>query len=560
MAGGNDAAIVPALEAMAQAMQNQPNVNENAGSRSLATFQKGNPPTFKVKADDWWLETRQRLEAAGGEITWVVFHREFLREYYPEDVRGKKEIEFLELKQGNKSVVEYVAKFVEFAKFYPHCSEATAEFSKCIKFQNGLHSEIKKAVSYQKICVFADLVDYCRIYEEDSNAHYKMVRERRGKSQQNRGKPYDSPAGKGKQKATEGKRSSEGDAPTCIVCFKCGKVGHKSNVCTFDAKRCFRCGQLGHAAAECKHKPMVCFNCGEEGATNCFIVADCVERLGLKLSSMNGDMVVDTPAKGTMTTSLVCLKCPLSIFDRDFVIDLVCFPSGGLDVILGTNWLEYNHIHINCYDKSVRFSAPEEEGVELLYARQLRLLMKKEVQVFALMALLSIENQAIIDELQVVRELPEVFPDEIHDVPPEREVEFSIDLVPDRFVVVFIDDILIYPKSETEHVEHLKLVFQVLKEKKLYAKLSKCQFWLKEVSFLGHVISGDDIVVDPSKVDVVLQWETLKSATEIRSFLGLFGYFRRFIEGFSKLELMSTKLTCKGKAFVWDIQYEESFT
>ncbi|XP_058753432.1 uncharacterized protein LOC131626613 [Vicia villosa] len=405
------------------------------------------------EADNWWLETRQQLETIGDVITWAIFSREFMRKYYPEDVHGKKEIEFLELKQGDLLVTDYAAKFVELAKFYPHYNEATAEFSKCIKLESGLRPEIKK-----------------------------ILNEKRGKHQQNCGKPYDAPVGKGKQKTIDGQITSGGDAHTGIVCFMYGKPGHMSKACTTEVKRCFRRGKVGHTVAECKHKEVLCFNYDEEGhigsqcqkpkltqaggkmfalartqianedrliigtcfidntpiitiidtgATYCFIVADCVKRLGHVLSSMNGEMVIDTPANGSVNTYLVCLKCHLSMFDRDVALDIICLPLSGLDVILGMNMLESNYVHINCYKKSVRFSTPNEgKETEFLSARQLNELMKDKSQVFALMASLSVENQAAIYELPVVREFPKVFPNEIPDVPPKKEVEFAIDLVP----------------------------------------------------------------------------------------------------------------------------------
>ena len=119
----------------------------------------------------------------------------------------------------------------------------------------------------------------------------------------------------------------------------------------------------------------------------------------------------------------------------------------------------------------------------------------------------------------------------------------------DHFVVVFVDDILIYSQSKEEHEDHLKIVLQALRDHQLYAKFKKCEYWLTEVKFLGHVVSTSGVTIDPEKVEAVMSWERLKSVFEIHSFLGLAGYYRRFIEDFSRLAAPMTRLTRKGVKF-----------
>ena len=116
----------------------------------------------------------------------------------------------------------------------------------------------------------------------------------------------------------------------------------------------------------------------------------------------------------------------------------------------------------------------------------------------------------------------------------------------DRFVVVFMDDILIYSPSEEEQEEHLRVVLELLRAHRLYAKFGKCEFWLGEVKFLGHVVSGKGVSVDTSKVEAVQDWAQPKSVFEIHSFLGLAGYYRRFVKDFSGLASSLTRLTRKG--------------
>ncbi|GJZ21127.1 putative reverse transcriptase domain-containing protein [Tanacetum coccineum] len=129
----------------------------------------------------------------------------------------------------------------------------------------------------------------------------------------------------------------------------------------------------------------------------------------------------------------------------------------------------------------------------------------------------------------------------------------------DKFVIVFIDDILIYSKDKKEHEEHLKAILELLKKEKLYAKFSKCEFWIPKVQFLGHVIDSRGIHVDPAKIESIKDWASPKTPTEIRQFLGLAGYYRRFIEGFSKIAKSMTKLTQKGIKFDWGEKEENAF-
>nr|XP_016451558.1 PREDICTED: uncharacterized protein LOC107776208 [Nicotiana tabacum] len=232
-----------------------------------------------------------------------------------------------------------------------------------------------------------------------------------------------------------------------------------------------------------------------------------------------------------------------------------------------------------------------------------------------------------------LKDIPTVcdFPDDLPGLPPEREIEFPIDLVPgttpisiapyrmapaelkelksqlqellekdvpktafrtryghyeflvmpfgltnapaafmDRmnrvfkhylgqFVVVFIDDILVYSKNREDHDKHIRIVMQILKERQLYAKLSKCEFWLNEVAFLGHIVSSEGVKVDPSKIQAIIDWKLPKTPTEIRNFLGLAGYYRRFVKGFSIIASPLTKLLGENAKFVWDNKCQESF-
>ncbi|GJZ82016.1 putative reverse transcriptase domain-containing protein [Tanacetum coccineum] len=129
----------------------------------------------------------------------------------------------------------------------------------------------------------------------------------------------------------------------------------------------------------------------------------------------------------------------------------------------------------------------------------------------------------------------------------------------DKFVIVYIDDILIYSKNKKEHEEHLKIIPELLKKEGLYAKFYKCEFLHPKVQFLGHMIDSQGFHVDPAKIKSIKDWASPKTPTEIHQFLGLAGYYRRFIEGFSKIAKPMTKITQKKVKFVWGDKQEAAF-
>jgi hypothetical protein len=129
----------------------------------------------------------------------------------------------------------------------------------------------------------------------------------------------------------------------------------------------------------------------------------------------------------------------------------------------------------------------------------------------------------------------------------------------DKFVVVFIDDILIYSKTKEEHAEHLRVVLTRLREHQLYAKFSKCEFWLDTIPFLGHILSAEGVAVDPSKVKDILEWKPPTTVHQVRSFLGMAGYYRRFIPDFLKVSKPITELLKNNVKFNWSLECNEAF-
>jgi hypothetical protein len=457
----------------------------------------------------------------------------------------------------------------------------------------------------------------------------------------------------------------------------------------------------------------------DPGATHSFVSRIFATYLRIDPALLEVPLMVATPMGDYLLATTIYKSCKVLIDGHSLLADLVELNMVDFDVILGMNRLSSSHASLDCYIKVVKFEIPELptftfrgdqnlSSCNLISAMTAQRLLRKGCCSYLAMIRDVNDTPMKLENVPIVCEYPDVFPEDLPGLPPDREIEFNIDLLPDtqpisippyrmapaelkelknqlqdllnkgfirpncspwgapvlfvkkkdgsfrlcvdyrqlnkitvknkyplpriddlfdqlqgsqcfskidlrsgyhqlkikdedisktafrtryghyeflvmsfgltnapaafmdmmnrifkpflaQFVVVFIDDILVYSKSKEEHEQHLRLILQTLREHKLYAKFSKCEFWLDSVAFLGHVVSKDGVSVDPQKVEAIQKWPRPTSVTEIRSFLGLAGYYRQFIKDFSKISAPLTKLTQKHVVFKWNELCENSF-
>ncbi|KAL5541376.1 hypothetical protein UlMin_042467 [Ulmus minor] len=358
----------------------------------------------------------------------------------------------------------------------------------------------------------------------------------------------------------------------------------------------------------------------DSGASHSFASSTFVDKLSVPYEKMSNALNIILPSGDVLLSTYWLKETPIKISGQELYVDLIILEIKDFDVILGMDWLSKYNATIHCKKRKVVFEPHGKEKFELIGdPKQSRTPMISAIKAFKLLANgcegflaklqeLKKQLQELLDKGFIrpsyspwgapvlfvkkkdgtmrmcidYRELNKVtimnkYPlpriDDLFDQLQGAAVFSKIDLrsgyhqlsvrekdIPKTaFRTVFIDDILIYSKSKEEHEEHLRNTLDTLKKNKLYAKFKKCEFWLEKVGFLGHIVSRDGISVDPSKTEAVSGWSRPKTISEVRSFLGMAGYYRRFVEGFSRIATPLTALTRKNHRFEWTEACEKSF-
>ncbi|KAL0544115.1 hypothetical protein IC582_019226 [Cucumis melo] len=711
----------------------------------------------------WWETTERMLGGDVSQITWQQFKESFYAKFFSASLRDAKRQEFLNLEQGDMTVEQYDAEFDMLSRFAPEM--IATEAARADKFVRGLRLDIQGLVRAFRPATHADALRLAVDLSLQERANSSKTAGRGSTSGQKRKaeqQPVPVPQRNfrpgGEFRSFQQKPFEAGEAargkPLCTTCGK-----HHLGRCLFGTRTCFKCRQEGHTADRCPlrvtgiaqnqgagaphqgrvfatnrteaekagtvvtgtlpvlgHYALVLF---DSGSSHSFISAAFVSHARLEVEPLHHVLSVSTPSGECMLSEEKVKACQIEVAGHVIEVTLIVLDMLDFDVILGMDWLAANHASIDCSRKEVTFNPPSMASFkfkgggskslpQVISAIRASKLLSQGTWGILASVVDTREADVSLSSEPVVRDYPDVFPEELPGLPPHREVEFAIELEPgtvpisrapyrmapaelkelkvqlqelldkgfirpsvspwgapvlfvkkkdgsmrlcidyrelnkvtvknryplpriddlfdqlqgatvfskidlrsgyhqlrikdedipktafrsryghyefivmsfgltnapavfmdlmnrvfreflDTFVIVFIDDILIYSKTEAEHEEHLRMVLQTLRDNKLYAKFSKCEFWLKQVSFLGHVISKAGVSVDPAKIEAVTGWTRPSTVSEVRSFLGLAGYYRRFVENFSRIATPLTQLTRKGAPFVWSKACEDSF-
>ncbi|GJX03985.1 putative reverse transcriptase domain-containing protein [Tanacetum coccineum] len=311
-----------------------------------------------------------------------------------------------------------------------------------------------------------------------------------------------------------------------------------------------------------QHLARVLFDSGEDKS---FISISLASMLNIPPIIIDTFYDIEMADGNLVSTNTVIQGATLTLLNQPFKIDLMPIKLGSFDVIVGMDWLSKYHARIICDEKIIHIPI---EGATPV-ARALYRLAPSEMQELSnQLQELADRGSSVYSKINLrygyhqLRVRDEDIPKTTFRTRYEhyefQVMPFGLTNAPavfmdlmnrvckpyfDKFVIVFIDDILIYSRNKEEHANHLRIILELLKKEKLYAKFSKCDFWIHIVQFLGHLINIQGLHVDPAKIEVIKNWTSPTTPTEIHQFLGLAGYYRRFIKDFSKIAKSLTELT-----------------
>ncbi|GJR17183.1 putative reverse transcriptase domain-containing protein [Tanacetum coccineum] len=557
--------------------------------------------TLQDDALTWWnAHVKTTTPEAAHAMPWATLKKMMTDKYCPRGEIKKIETEMWNLKVKGTDVVAYSRRFQQLALM---CSRMfPEEIDKIEKYIGGLPDMIHGSVKASKPKTMQEAIEFTtELMDEKTHAYAERQAERKRK--------YDDLSKNNQNQQQQNKRQNTGQAYTAGNSGRKAYAGSKPlcSKCNYNHEgpcppRCNNCKRVGHLTQDCRSRPANannnnnnnnrnnnnnnnnqkgngCYECGAQGhfKRNCPRLRNNdrgnqagndrapakVSQIDITPSTLDHYYDVELADGRIIGLNTILKGCTLNFLNHQFNINLMPVELGSFDAIIGMDWLAKYQAVIVCAEKIVRIpwrnktliihGDGSNQGnvtrLNIISCTKTQKYMEKGFPIFlAHITAKEVEvedksEKKRLEDVAIVQDFPEVFPKDLPGLPPTRQGSFK----------------LIWYLNKKEHKEHLKQILELLKKEEWYAKFSKCEFWIPKVQFLGHVIDSEGIHVDPAKIKSIKDWTSPKSPTEIRQFLGLAGYYRRFIKGFSKIAKPMTKLTQKKVKFEWGDKQEAAF-